>query len=102
MDTPWMVATPIKDSQEVLFSRPPIGHIHVNNILVDHLFVDLFVSLLMDYLLARYLLVDHLSANHLLWWYHLGMPQQPNSRNFQHVYPSINPKKYYWIQKFNL
>jgi hypothetical protein len=48
----------------------------------------------MDYMLAGYLLVDHLSTNHLLanyllWLYHLGMPQQPNTKNFQHAHPSI-------------
>jgi hypothetical protein len=67
-----MVATPIKDSQEVLFSQPPIGHILVDDIFVDHLLVNLLVSLSMDYLLAGYLVVDPLSANHMLWWY-LGM-----------------------------
>jgi hypothetical protein len=43
VDTPRMVATPIKDSQEVLLSQPSFGQILIGNILVDHLLVDLLV-----------------------------------------------------------
>jgi hypothetical protein len=39
-----MVATPIEDSQEVLFNQPPVSQILVGNIYVDHLLVDLHVN----------------------------------------------------------
>jgi hypothetical protein len=40
VDTIRMVATPIEDSQEVLFSQPPINQISIGDIHVDHLLVD--------------------------------------------------------------
>jgi hypothetical protein len=50
-----------------------------------YLLIYMLVYLSMDYLLVGYLL-----ANHLLWWVHLGMPQQPNFRSFQNAHPWLN------------
>jgi len=55
--------------------------------LTTYLLTYLLVHLSMDYLLANHLSANHLLANHLLWWYHLGMLQQPNSKKIQHAHP---------------
>jgi hypothetical protein len=43
-----MVATPIEDSQEVLFSQPPVNQMSIGNIHVDHLLVDLPIGPLVN------------------------------------------------------
>jgi hypothetical protein len=58
-----MLATLVKDSQEVLFSQPLFSWILVVNIFVNHLHVDLPIGQPIQGLL----LADHLSANQLLW-----------------------------------
>jgi hypothetical protein len=52
MDTLGMVATPIEDSQKVLFSQTLINQILVCNIYVNHLPVDLPIGPPVDGLLV--------------------------------------------------
>jgi len=95
MDTLGMVATPIKDSQEVLFNQPLINQIFVGDILVDCLHVDLLVSPFVDGLLVGRILVGRSLVNQPF----VGQPPfkvvppwhaiVTNFRNFQHAHPSI-------------
>jgi hypothetical protein len=44
MHTLRMVATLIKDFQEVLFNQPLVDSIHIGNIFINHLLVDLLIE----------------------------------------------------------
>jgi hypothetical protein len=55
-----MVATPIKDSQKLLFNQPLVGQIFIGNIPIDHLLVDLFVGPHVNGLLVGKIIVGQL------------------------------------------
>jgi hypothetical protein len=81
MDTPGMVAKPIKNYREVLFYQPRVGQIFVGNINVDHLYVDLPVGAHVDGLPIGQPLVM------VVPFWHVATPH--GSKSFQHTHPSI-------------